>query len=45
MLGVAVALGVVRVLDVSGSVLTLPATGLTTEELSRATAGLSLPLF
>jgi serine/threonine-protein kinase len=45
MLGVAVALGVVRVLDVSWSVLTLPATGLTAEELSRATAGLSLPLF
>ncbi|WP_164010180.1 serine/threonine-protein kinase [Pyxidicoccus trucidator] len=45
MLGVAVALGVVRVVDISWSVFTLPATGLTAEALSRATAGLSLPLF
>ncbi|MFY0529830.1 hypothetical protein ACN28I_43920 [Archangium gephyra] len=45
MLGVALALGAVRVLDVSWSILTLPATGLTAEALSRATAGLSLPLF
>lgn len=45
MLGVALALGAVRVLDVSWSVLTLPEAGLTAEALSRATAGLSLPLF
>jgi serine/threonine-protein kinase len=45
MLGVALALGVVRVLDVSWSLLSLPASGLTAEALSRATAGLSLPLF
>ncbi|MCY1023019.1 serine/threonine-protein kinase [Pyxidicoccus sp. MSG2] len=45
MLGVAVALGAVRVLDISASVLALPATRLTSEELSHATAGLSLPLF
>jgi len=45
MLGVALAFGVVRVLDASWSILTLPTTGLTAEELSRATAGLSLPLF
>lgn len=45
MLGVAVVLGGVRLLDVSTSVLSLPATRLTSEELSRATAGLSLPLF
>ncbi|QSQ26352.1 serine/threonine protein kinase [Pyxidicoccus parkwayensis] len=45
MLGVAVALGVVRVLDITVAVLSLPATRLTSEELSRATAGLSLPLF
>ncbi|WP_375766779.1 serine/threonine protein kinase [Archangium gephyra] len=45
MLGVALALGSVRVLDVSWSVLTLPTAGLTAEALSRATAGLSLPLF
>ncbi|MFP2911295.1 serine/threonine protein kinase, partial [Pyxidicoccus sp. 3LFB2] len=45
MLGVAVALGVVRVVDISASVLMLPSVRLTAEELSRATAGLSLPLF
>jgi serine/threonine-protein kinase len=45
MLGVAVALGAVRVLDVWGAVLALPAAGLTAEDLTRATAGLSLPLF
>ena len=45
LLGVALALGAVRVLDVSVSVLSLPAAGMTAEELSRATAGLSLPLF
>ncbi|MFY0569665.1 serine/threonine-protein kinase [Archangium lansingense] len=45
MLGVALALGVVRVVDVSWSVLTLPPTGLTAEEISRATTGLSLPIF
>lgn len=45
MLGVAVALGAVRVLDVSVSLLSLPSTGVTAEELPRATAGLSLPLF
>jgi serine/threonine-protein kinase len=45
MSGVAIALGVVRVLDVFWSVLRLPATGVTAEELPRATAGLSLPLF
>lgn len=45
MLGVAVALGVVRMLDITASVLALPAGRLTSEDLSRATAGLSLPLF
>ncbi|MDY7225324.1 serine/threonine-protein kinase [Hyalangium rubrum] len=45
MLGVALVLGVVRVVDVSWSLFTLPETGLTAEALSRATAGLSLPLF
>lgn len=45
MLGVAVLLGVVRVVDISASVLMLPSIRLTAEELSRATAGLSLPLF
>lgn len=45
MLGVALALGTVRVVDVSWSLLSLPAAGLTSEQLSRATAGLSLPLF
>jgi serine/threonine-protein kinase len=45
MLGMALALGAVRVLDVSWSLLTLPAAGLTAEALSRATAGVSLPLF
>ncbi|MFL5351843.1 protein kinase domain-containing protein [Archangium sp.] len=45
MLGVALALGGVRVLAVTGSVLTLPTAGLTSESLSQASAGLSLPLF
>lgn len=45
LLGVAVALGAVRVLDVVLSLLALPGTGLTSEALSRATAGLGLPLF
>jgi serine/threonine-protein kinase len=45
LLGVAVALGAVRVLDLSLSLLVLPGTGLTSEALSRATAGLGLPLF
>jgi serine/threonine-protein kinase len=45
MLGVALALGAVRVLDVSWSVLSLPAAGLTSEQITRTTAGLSLPLF
>jgi serine/threonine-protein kinase len=45
MLGVAIALGGVRVLDVSWSLLKLPETGMTAEALSQATAGLSLPLF
>jgi eukaryotic-like serine/threonine-protein kinase len=45
MLGVALVLGVVRVLDVSWSLLRVPETGMTAEALSHATAGLSLPLF
>ena len=45
MLGVALAFGTVRVIDVTRSVLSLPAAGLTAEQLSRTTAGLSLPLF
>jgi hypothetical protein len=45
MLGVALALGGVRVLGVTWSVLTLPTAGLTAESLSQASAGLSLPLF
>ncbi|AKJ05947.1 serine/threonine-protein kinase [Archangium gephyra] len=45
MLGVALAFGTVRVVDVSWSVLSLPAAGLTSEQLTHATAGLSLPLF
>jgi serine/threonine protein kinase len=45
MLGAALVLGVVRVLDVASSLLLLPETGMTAEALSRATAGLSLPLF
>lgn len=45
MLGVAIVLGVVRVLEVSWSLLRLPETGMTAEALSQATAGLSLPLF
>jgi serine/threonine-protein kinase len=45
MLGAALALGAVRVLDVSWSILTLPTAGLTAEAISRATTGLSLPLF
>ncbi|MCP3138251.1 serine/threonine-protein kinase [Pyxidicoccus xibeiensis] len=44
MLGVTLSLGVVRVVDVSRAVLTLPVSGMTSEELVRAT-GLSLPLF
>jgi len=45
MLGVALVLGGVRVIDVAGSLLRLPETGVTAEALSQATAGLSLPLF
>ncbi|WP_224243178.1 serine/threonine-protein kinase [Hyalangium gracile] len=45
MLGVALVLGGVRVLDVSWSLFRLPATGMTAETLSQTTAGLSLPLF
>jgi serine/threonine-protein kinase len=45
MLGVALALGTVRVAGVSWSLYSLPAVGMTAEELSRDTAGLSLPLF
>ncbi|HEX5749364.1 MAG TPA: serine/threonine-protein kinase [Archangium sp.] len=45
MLGVALAFGTVRVVDVTWSVLTLPTAGLTSEQLTHATAGLSLPLF
>lgn len=45
MLGVALALGAARVAGVCWSLYSLPATGVTAEELSRATAGLSLPLF
>ncbi|WP_233602281.1 serine/threonine-protein kinase [Corallococcus sp. CA047B] len=45
MLGVTVALGAVRVLDTVLSLRTPSATGLTSEQLARATAGLGLPLF
>src|SRR5687767_11594312 len=45
LLAVALMLGVVRVVDVSWSLLRLPEAGVTAEALSRATAGLSLPLF
>ncbi|WP_244224340.1 serine/threonine-protein kinase [Corallococcus sicarius] len=45
MLGVAVALGAVRVVDAGVSLVTPAATGLTSEQLSIATAGLGLPLF
>ncbi|HZI16231.1 MAG TPA: serine/threonine-protein kinase, partial [Myxococcus sp.] len=45
MLGVALVLGAVRVLAVAWAFWTLPTTGVTAEELSRATSGLSLPLF
>jgi serine/threonine-protein kinase len=45
MLGVALAFGTVRVIDVTRSVLSLPAAGLTAEQLTHATAGLSLPIF
>ncbi|WP_073562197.1 serine/threonine-protein kinase [Archangium sp. Cb G35] len=45
MLGVALTLGTVRVVDVTWSILSLPAAGLTSEQITRATAGLSLPLF
>ena len=45
LLGVAAVLGVVRVLDVAWSLFRLPAAGMTSEQLSHATAGLSLPLF
>lgn len=44
-LGLALALGLVRVLDVAWSLFTLPETGLTAEALARATSGVSLPLF
>ncbi|MCY1035920.1 serine/threonine-protein kinase [Corallococcus sp. BB11-1] len=45
MLGVTVALGAVRVADVALSLRVPDATALTSEQLSRATAGLGLPLF
>ncbi|WP_244237909.1 serine/threonine-protein kinase [Corallococcus terminator] len=45
MLGVTVALGAVRVVDTLLSLRLPAATGLTSEQLSRATAGLGLPLF
>ncbi|RYZ36309.1 MAG: serine/threonine protein kinase, partial [Myxococcaceae bacterium] len=45
LLGVTVALGAVRVVDTILSLRTPAATGLTSEQLSRETAGLALPLF
>ncbi|MFL5350082.1 MAG: serine/threonine-protein kinase [Hyalangium sp.] len=45
LLGVALVLGVVRVIDVAWALFSLPDTGLTAEALSHATSGLSLPLF
>ncbi|WNG30583.1 serine/threonine protein kinase [Cystobacter fuscus] len=45
MLGAAILVGAVRVLDVAWSVLVLPSDRWTSEQLSRATAGLGLALF
>jgi|GEM_PF-1579037 len=45
LLAVALVLGVVRVADVSWSLLQLPSTGVSAEAFARATGGLSLPLF
>jgi len=45
MLGGALAVGAVRVLDVAVSLLRLPKPGMTSEALSHASSGLSLPLF